>query len=102
VNEGFIMQAYLQPEKLEEDDKWYCNKCKEHVQADKKLDFWQAPEVLVVHLKRFCFSRSMRDKLTAEVDFPLRGLDLSPYVIKEQARAPPFCAEKRWLSLQEP
>jgi hypothetical protein len=47
----------LQPEQLGEDDTWYCPSCKSHVQADKKLDLWALPEVLVIHLKRFMFTR---------------------------------------------
>ena len=50
-------EAFLQPEQLSEDDSWYCPHCKEHVQADKKLDLWHLPEVLVVHLKRFSQTR---------------------------------------------
>lgn len=37
------------------------------VQADKKLDLWSLPEVLVVHLKRFSYSRWNRDKLDTQV-----------------------------------
>jgi ubiquitin C-terminal hydrolase len=51
------VQAFLQPEQLGEADSWYCSKCKQHVQADKKLDLWSLPEVLVVHLKRFSYTR---------------------------------------------
>ncbi len=51
------VEAFLQPEQLGEADSWYCPQCKEHVQADKKLDLWHLPEVLVVHLKRFCYTR---------------------------------------------
>ncbi|KAI2644215.1 Ubiquitin carboxyl-terminal hydrolase 15 [Labeo rohita] len=43
-----------------------------HQQATKKLDLWSLPPVLVVHLKRFSYSRYMRDKLDSLVDFPLR------------------------------
>ncbi len=31
----------------------YCNRCKDHVQASKCMAIWTAPEVLVLHLKRF-------------------------------------------------
>jgi ubiquitin C-terminal hydrolase len=37
------------------------------VQADKKLDLWSLPEVLVVHLKRFSYTRWNRDKLDTQV-----------------------------------
>ena len=74
------MDAFLQPEKLDEADSWYCTSCKAHVQAEKKLDLWRLPEVLVVHLKRFSYSRYSRDKIDTEVDFPLEGLDLRSVV----------------------
>jgi ubiquitin carboxyl-terminal hydrolase 4/11/15 len=48
--------------------------------ARKKIELWQAPEVLVVHLKRFAFSAMWRTKIDDRVDFPLTGLDLSSYV----------------------
>lgn len=57
------------------------------VQATKKLDLWTLPEVLVVHLKRFAAGRLTRDKLDSLVQFPLTGLDLSPYVLRRQVRA---------------
>lgn len=61
------VEAFLQPEQLSEADEWYCPKCKTHVQANKKLDLWSLPEVLVVHLKRFSYTRWNRDKLDTQV-----------------------------------
>jgi ubiquitin C-terminal hydrolase len=58
----------------------YCPKCKEHRQASKKLDLWKLPEILVVHLKRFSYSRYMKHKLDTFVNFTIRNLDLSKYV----------------------
>jgi hypothetical protein len=40
--------------------------------------------VLVVHLKRFSNSRSLRDKIDAMVEFPVEGLDLSRRVGERQ------------------
>ncbi len=57
-------------------------------QADKKLDLWALPEVLVVHLKRFSYTRWNRDKIDTKVDFPLTGLDLSEYVLAQQDARP--------------
>ncbi|WIA28861.1 hypothetical protein OEZ86_011387 [Tetradesmus obliquus] len=82
------VEAFLQPEQLSEADEWYCPKCKAHVQADKKLDLWSLPEVLVVHLKRFSYTRWNRDKLDTQVQFPLAGLDLSRYVLHAQEQPP--------------
>ncbi|KAE9616789.1 putative ubiquitinyl hydrolase 1 [Lupinus albus] len=58
----------------------YCPRCKEHRQASKKLDLWRLPEVLVIHLKRFQYSRFMKNKLETYVNFPVDNLDLSAYI----------------------
>lgn len=58
----------------------YCPCCKEHRQASKKLDLWRLPEILVIHLKRFSYSRYTKNKLEAYVDFPIHELDLSEYI----------------------
>jgi len=49
----------------------YCPVCKRHEQATKKFDIWQLPRVLVIHLKRFSYTRYWRDKLDTSVDFPI-------------------------------
>uniref|UniRef100_A0A8C6USH0 Ubiquitin carboxyl-terminal hydrolase 15 n=1 Tax=Neogobius melanostomus TaxID=47308 RepID=A0A8C6USH0_9GOBI len=72
-------------DKHETDDPWYCPDCKQHQQATKKLDLWSLPPVLVVHLKRFSYSRYMRDKLDSLVDFPLKDLDMSEFLINPNA-----------------
>lgn len=81
---GGLLQAFQTAEELEAEDSWFCSKCKRHVQANKKLDLWAVPEVLVVHLKRFFFTRARRDKLDVQVDFPLEDWDLSDYLPHHQ------------------
>lgn len=46
--------------------------CKKHQLATKKLDLWSLPEVLIIHLKRFSYTKFTREKLDSIVDFPLR------------------------------
>uniref|UniRef100_A0A8C4EUC3 Ubiquitin carboxyl-terminal hydrolase n=1 Tax=Dicentrarchus labrax TaxID=13489 RepID=A0A8C4EUC3_DICLA len=75
------IELFTTKEKLGAEDPWYCPNCKQHQQATKKLDLWSLPPVLVVHLKRFSYSRYMRDKLDSLVDFPLRDLDMSEFLI---------------------
>ncbi|KAJ7117610.1 hypothetical protein C8R44DRAFT_707956 [Mycena epipterygia] len=84
------MDEFTKEEQLGEDDLWYCPRCKKHQQATKKFDLWKAPDVLVVHLKRFSNSRTLRDKIDAFIDFPVEGLDLGD-MIGERA------AEKRLI-----
>lgn len=40
----------------------------------------QLPEVLCVHLKRFRHELMFSSKISSSVGFPLRGLDMRPYV----------------------
>ncbi|XP_058093309.1 ubiquitin carboxyl-terminal hydrolase 5 isoform X2 [Magnolia sinica] len=74
------LEAFLREEPLVPEDMWYCPKCKERRQASKKLDLWRLPEVLVIHLKRFSYSRSMKHKLETFVNFPIHDFDLTNYV----------------------
>ncbi|XP_042476654.1 ubiquitin carboxyl-terminal hydrolase 8-like isoform X2 [Macadamia integrifolia] len=74
------LEAFLKEEPLGPEDMWYCPGCKKHRQASKKLDLWRLPEILVIHLKRFSYSRFMKNKLETFVDFPIHGLDLSTYI----------------------
>jgi len=81
TNLAECLQLYTSQEKLGEDDAWYCPRCKAHQQATKKFDLWMLPEVLIISLKRFSYNKYWRDKIDIQVDFPVHGLDLSPYVI---------------------
>ncbi|ESR37302.1 hypothetical protein CICLE_v10027791mg [Citrus x clementina] len=74
------LEAFLTEEPLGPEDMWYCPGCKKHCQASKKLDLWRLPEILVIHLKRFSYSRFSKNKLETYVDFPVDNLDLSTHV----------------------
>ena len=45
---------------LDENNMWYCNKCKEHVQANKTLEIYRAPPILIINLKRFKQGKNQR------------------------------------------
>lgn len=75
------LKLFSKPEVLGINDSWYCPKCKEHRQATKQLELWNTPEILLIHLKRFENQRSFSDKIDAVVDFPIEGLDMTPYVV---------------------
>jgi ubiquitin carboxyl-terminal hydrolase 4/11/15 len=84
INLTDCLDEFVKEEQLGEDDLWYCPQCKKHQQASKKFDLWNAPDVLVVHLKRFSNSRALRDKIDTFVDFPTEGLDLSDMVMERK------------------
>ncbi|XP_037832828.1 ubiquitin carboxyl-terminal hydrolase 11, partial [Kryptolebias marmoratus] len=66
------IELFTTRETLEEENPWYCPVCKKHQLATKKLDLWSLPEVLIIHLKRFSYTKFTREKLDTIVDFPLR------------------------------
>ncbi|XP_012074283.1 ubiquitin carboxyl-terminal hydrolase 8 isoform X2 [Jatropha curcas] len=80
------LEAFLKEEPLGPEDMWYCPSCKKPRQASKKLDLWRLPEILVVHLKRFSYSRIIKNKLETYVDFPVEHFDLSTYISHEDGR----------------
>ena len=71
-------------EKLEEDNEWYCPQCKRHQTAEKKIQIYNSPHILTLHLKRF----KSNTKLSTRVEFPIIGLDISKYVINKENKFP--------------
>lgn len=72
---------FTKNETLDEDNTWYCSKCKDHKQASKEMRLSNLPKILIIHLKRFSRSKYSYSKNTSLVDFPLENLDLSNFMI---------------------
>nr|XP_046253659.1 ubiquitin carboxyl-terminal hydrolase 11 [Scatophagus argus] len=77
------IELFTTVETLEEENPWYCPVCKKHQLATKKLDLWSLPEVLIIHLKRFSYTKFTREKLDSIVDFPLRDLDFAGCLLRK-------------------
>ncbi|KAI4873399.1 hypothetical protein NFI96_012314 [Prochilodus magdalenae] len=77
------IELFTTVETLEEENPWYCPTCKKHQLATKKLDLWSLPEVLIIHLKRFSYTKYSREKLDTIVEFPLRHLDFSGCLLRK-------------------
>jgi ubiquitin carboxyl-terminal hydrolase 4/11 len=77
------IQEFSEVEQLSENDEWYCPKCKSHRRAYKKMDLFNIPEILIIHLKRFTNHKTFREKITAVVDFPIEKLDLTPFLLQK-------------------
>eukprot|EP00927_Polykrikos_kofoidii_P031448 TRINITY_DN27036_c0_g2_i1.p1 TRINITY_DN27036_c0_g2~~TRINITY_DN27036_c0_g2_i1.p1 ORF type:complete len:943 (+),score=177.45 TRINITY_DN27036_c0_g2_i1:22-2829(+) len=76
-----LFAMYTETEQLSAMEAWYCNKCKDHREAFKKIEFWTLPPVLIVQLKRFTYTQYTRERLDTAVIFPLENLDLSSYCL---------------------
>ncbi|KAH9503862.1 Ubiquitin carboxyl-terminal hydrolase 32 [Bulinus truncatus] len=74
------LQAFTKWEELDEDELYYCSKCKKHCLAAKKLDIWRLPPILIINLKRFQYLNGRWVKSHKIVNFPLKGFDPSAYL----------------------
>jgi ubiquitin carboxyl-terminal hydrolase 4/11/15 len=70
---------FREPETLDRHNEWFCPKCKNHVQAEKRMEIYKLPKILIIHLKRFKISGFSREKLNVPVTFPLTNLDLTQF-----------------------
>ena len=79
------LELFKKEEKLN-DNEWYCNQCKNHKSALKKVLIYRAPNYLVIHLKRFQVNNNFIIKGECKknelfVNFPIKNFSLFNYVI---------------------
>ncbi|XP_022218710.2 ubiquitin carboxyl-terminal hydrolase 47 isoform X2 [Drosophila obscura] len=75
------LRAFVQPETLDGNNQYLCEKCKKKCDAHKGLHFKSFPYILTLHLKRFDFDYTSmnRIKLNDRVTFPQK-LNLNTFV----------------------
>ncbi|KAK6056022.1 ubiquitinyl hydrolase 1 [Cooperia oncophora] len=76
---------FSETERLKPEESWYCNKCRDHVEATKKLELFRLPPILIVQLKRFVYTATYqamhrRSKDERRVIYPVASLDMSPFL----------------------
>lgn len=76
--------SFTELEELSESEHFCCPMCRKRQPSTKKFTIKRLPNVLCIHLKRFWWNGTNRIKLDTYVDFPLRCLDMSKYVLTEQ------------------
>ena len=75
-----LIENFSKKEKLTADNQWFCPKCKSEQLAEKKMEIYSCPDILIIHLKRF----RNEQKLDTLVNFPLKDLDMTQYVKKKK------------------
>jgi len=81
------LNQFIKEETLDLNNAWYCSNCKKHQQATKKIEIYKAPDLLILHLKRFknssgvYYMSSGASKISKFVDFPIEGLNLNNYIL---------------------
>ncbi|XP_017780460.1 PREDICTED: ubiquitin carboxyl-terminal hydrolase 47 isoform X2 [Nicrophorus vespilloides] len=75
------LRAFVQPETLDGNNQYHCEKCNKKCDAHKGLKFTKFPYLLTLHLKRFDFDYSLmnRIKLNDKVVFP-EVLNLNSFI----------------------
>ena len=83
------LTAFSKEEQLEENNEWYCNVCKKHKRAYKKIDIFRLPNVIIFQLKRFkggssgLMSYFSSGKINTYVDYP-DEIDMGEILNKEE------------------
>lgn len=74
-------QEFVTTELLDEDNKWYCPRCKQFTRLSKKLTITRLPQVLILHFKRFKMTTNgYINKLDTFIKYPVNDvLDLTSY-----------------------
>ena len=93
-------ELFAQRGNLDEENKWYCSRCQEHVCAENATRIDRLPETLVIQLERFEYTASAtgfggyssyggyggygsyggRRKISSLISFPLHDLDMREWL----------------------
>ena len=95
------LKKFTKEEQLEEGNEWYCSKCKEHVLAKKKMEFFYLPKILIICFKRFIKESFRWEKNEDFVEFPIDNMDLKDFVIgpdKEHSKYDLFAVSQHYGS----
>ena len=73
------LDLYTKKETLEG---YACDHCKKNTVAVVDTKVSKAPDILIIHLKRFSYQSGYLEKIEDMVTFPINNLDISNYVCK--------------------
>ena len=92
------LQKFVETEELDDSERFYCKSCKSKQPSTKQFCIRRLPTVLCLHIKRsasitykefalysmfrFRWSNHARTKVDTFVEFPLSGLDMSNYLLR--------------------
>ena len=77
-------KLFCEEELLQNDNLWYCNKCKKQHSAKKQIRLYKLPLYLIIQLKKFesnsnMFNASSNEKKETFIKYPVKNLNLSDY-----------------------
>ena len=71
-----LLEDFSKEEKLDKDNLYTCENCKMQLEANKTIEIFHLPKILIIHLKRF----NNNKKINTLIEFPLVDLNLNKYV----------------------
>lgn len=86
------LEDYIKPITLDEDNKWYCEKCKRKSQAIKKMSIWSTGKYIIISYKRYVNMLNTSIKDGRPIQAPFQELDMSPYVEDNKKNIYNLCA----------
>jgi ubiquitin carboxyl-terminal hydrolase 34 len=74
------LASFCEGDAMQGDNKWKCEECNKFVNAVRRSSIKEAPDHLILHLKRFEFdiASQRRNKINDHFEFPM-ALDITPY-----------------------
>ena len=75
------LNYFCKEEQLKIGNEWYCNKCKEHLLAKKKIDLYYLPKILIISFKRFIKESQQWEKNDENIDFPINNFNMKDLII---------------------
>lgn len=93
------LEAYVDGEHMEGDNKYKCSTCDRHVDAVRRSCLKEIPDSLIFHLKRFDFNlrTQSRSKINDYFAFPNR-INMRPYTVEYLSNSPEGFSED-WFEL---
>ena len=77
-------KLFCEEEILQNDNLWYCNKCKKQHSAKKQIRLYKSPLYLIIQLKKFktspnLFNTTSNEKKETFIKYPIKNLNLRDY-----------------------
>ncbi|CAI2725986.1 unnamed protein product [Schistosoma spindalis] len=77
------LSHYFSEAELVGENGYFCGRCNRRCNGLKQFKLVALPEILTLHLKRFSSNHLYSSKLSSPVNFPLKNLDLSPFLHRD-------------------
>ena len=74
-------ELFIKEEQLKKGDEWYCPRCENFVLANKKMEIFYSPKILIVCFKRFIKNSYNWERNDELIYFPIENLDMKDFIV---------------------